>query len=112
MKKSEPKLIFNVSLTDEKFEEKIKIAMDEYAEKVIYKNLDETIQKIVEKRIDIILNSHSWYDASGIEGKTFRKLVIEKSEKAILEVIDENIKDILGKRLAAILTGEKESEEK
>ena len=45
MKKSEPKLILNVSLTSEELEEKVKIAIDKYAENVIYKNLDEEIAK-------------------------------------------------------------------
>ena len=47
MKKSEPKMILNISLNSEEIEEKVKIAMDEYVEKVIYKNLDEEITKIV-----------------------------------------------------------------
>ncbi len=111
MKKSEPKIVFNVSLTDEEFEEKIKIAMDEYAEKVIYKNLDETIQKIVEKRIERLLTQRCWCNDNMLQGKSFDRFVNEKTENTIAEIIDKNIKDILGKRLVAILTGEKESEE-
>lgn len=45
MKKSEPKMILNISLNSEEIEEKVKIAMDEYVEKVIYKNLDEEMAK-------------------------------------------------------------------
>lgn len=33
MKKSEPKMILNISLNSEEIEEKVKIAMDEYVEK-------------------------------------------------------------------------------
>lgn len=43
MKKSEPKMILNISLNSEEIEEKVKIAMDEYVQKAIYKNLDEEI---------------------------------------------------------------------
>ena len=51
MKKSEPKMILNISLNSEEIEEKVKIAMDEYAEKVIYKNLDEEITKLLTEEL-------------------------------------------------------------
>lgn len=47
MKKSEPKMILNISLNSEEIEEKVKIAMDEYAEKVIYKILMKKLQKLL-----------------------------------------------------------------
>ena len=56
MKKSEPKLILNVSLTSEELEEKVKVAMDKYAENVIYKILMKKLQKsLTEELKDLYL---------------------------------------------------------
>ena len=52
MKKSEPKMILNISLSSEEIEEKVKIAMDEYVQKVIYKNLDE-LSEFIEREKEI-----------------------------------------------------------
>ena len=103
MKKSEPKMFINISITNEEFEEKIKIAMDDYAEKVIYKNLDETIQKIVDRRIERLLSSSYWSNENKINGVRFEEFVKQKTESAIEEAIDKNAKDILVKRLTQIL---------
>ena len=35
MKKSEPKMILNLSLENEEFEKKVKLASEKYAEKII-----------------------------------------------------------------------------
>ena len=54
MKKTEPKIILNLQLDGQELEQKIKIAMDEYVEKVIFANLDETIEKIITRRVEAI----------------------------------------------------------
>lgn len=105
MKKSEPKMILNLSLENEEFENKIKIAMDQYLEKVVNKELEDYILKVVDKRIQALINSHSWSSDNRINGMSFEKFVKEKTEKAIVDAIDANIKDILGKRIAAAIMG-------
>ena len=60
MKKNEPKMILNVTIDNDELEEKVKIAMDKYAEQLILKNLDDTITKIVENRIDRLINGRNW----------------------------------------------------
>lgn len=60
MKKSEPKMILNISLNSEEIEEKVKIAMDEYVQKVICKNLDEEIAKVIDKRIERLVSASNW----------------------------------------------------
>lgn len=81
MKKSEPKMILNISLNSEEIEEKVKIAMDEYAEKVIYKNLDEEITKIVDRRIEKLTSASSWSSDRKIQGVSFEQFVKERTEK-------------------------------
>lgn len=105
MKKSEPKMFVNFSITNDEFEEKVKIAMDEYAEKVIYKNLEETIKNIVDRRIERLLSSSSWSNDRKIKGIMFEEFVRQKTESEIAEVIEKNAKDILAKRLADVLVG-------
>ena len=43
MKKSEPKMILNVAIENDELDEKIKIAMDQYIEKLAQKHLDDAI---------------------------------------------------------------------
>lgn len=104
MKKSEPKLILNVSLTSEELEEKVKIAIDKYAENVIYKNLDEEIAKIVDRRIERLVSASSWSSDRKIQGVSFEQFVRDRTEKAIESFADKNIKEILAKRFAEIMT--------
>lgn len=104
MKKSEPKLILNVSLTSEELEEKVKVAMDKYAENVIYKNLDEEITKIVDKRIEKLTSASYWSSDRKIQGVSFEQFVKDRTEKTIGDFVEKNIKEILAKRFAEIMT--------
>lgn len=104
MKKSEPKMILNISLNSEEIEEKVKIAMDEYAEKVTYENLDEEITKIVDKRIERLVSASSWGSDKKIQGVSFEQFVKDRTEKAIGDFVEKNIKEILAKRFAEIMT--------
>ena len=60
MKKSEPKMILNVAIENDELDEKIKIAMDQYIEKLAQKHLDDAIVKLVEKRVDRLINGNRW----------------------------------------------------
>lgn len=104
MKKSEPKMILNISLNSEEIEEKVKIAMDEYAEKVIYENLDEEITKIVDRRIEKLTSASIWSSDRKIQGVSFEQFVKERTEKTIGDFVEKNIKEILAKRFAEIMT--------
>lgn len=103
MKKSEPRMFLNISIENKEFEEKVKIAMDKYAEDVVLKNLDETIKKIVDKRLDALLTASSWHNDRKIQGMSLEAYVKSKSESVISEFIDKNAREILAKRLAEIL---------
>lgn len=103
MKKSEPKLILNIGLENAELEEKVKIAMDEYTDKVIAKNLDDTIAKIVEKRIDKLVNGSNWDSLHKINGKSLDLFVREKTEAVIADVIEANAKRILAEKLAKLI---------
>ena len=104
MKKSEPKMILNISLSSEEIEEKVKIAMDEYVQKVIYKNLDKEIAKVIDKRIERLVYAPNWSNDRLINDMPFSDFVKSKTEKAIGDFVEKNIKEILAKRFAEIMT--------
>ena len=103
MKKNEPKMILNVTVDNDELEEKVKIAMDKYAEQLIIKHLDETIVKIVENRIDRLINGRNWDCDRKIQGMYFGDFVRSKTETALVEAIEKNAKEILAKKLASLI---------
>lgn len=103
MKKNEPKMILNVTIDNDELEEKVKIAMDKYAEQLILKNLDDTIVKIVESRIDRLINGRNWDSDRKIHGMYFSEFVRSKTENVLVEAIEKNAKEILAKKLASLI---------
>lgn len=103
MTKKEPKIILNLSFEDSELEEKVKIAMDKYAEQLVVKNLDDAIKKIVESRIEHLLSAPNWSDERKIKGVTLEQFVKDRTDSVIEQFIDKNAREILAKRLAEIL---------
>lgn len=104
MKKSEPKIILNLSVENSELDEKIKLAIDEYVEKSVYAQLDGAIEKIVSKRIDKLLNGrYSWDNENKINGMSFEQFVKSKTESALTEVITKHAKEILANKLASLI---------
>ncbi len=104
MTKKEPKIILNLSFEENELEEKVKIAMNKYAEQLVTKNLDDVIKKIVESRIEHLLSAPNWSDERKIKGVTLEQFVKDRTDSVIEQFIDKNAKEILAKRLAEILT--------
>lgn len=103
MKKSEPKMILNVSFENSELEEKVKIAMDKYMEQLVLKDLDDAIVKYVDGRINRLLNGRSWDNDRKINGVYFSEFVKERTEQALIDAIDKNAKDILARKLASLI---------
>ena len=103
MKKNEPKMILNVTIDNDELEEKVKIAMDKYAEQLVLKNLDNTIVKIVDNRIDRLINGRNWDNDRKIQGMYFSDYVRSKTESVLTEFIEKNAKEILAKKLASLI---------
>lgn len=104
MKRSDPKLILNLSVEDEELEKKIEIAMKQYADKIVSKNLDVFIEKIITKRINEIIESNNRYPYYMVGGKTLDNYIKEKVSPSITNAIDSNIKEILSKKIANLLS--------
>ena len=104
MKKSNPKLILNLSVEDEELETKIEVAMEQYVDKIVSKNLDAIIEKFITKRIDEIVDSNNRYSYYTIGGKTLDDYVKERVNTAITNTIDNNIQEILSKKIANLLS--------
>ncbi len=103
MKKSEPKMILNVSIENSELEEKVKIAMDKYVEQLVLKDLDDAVVKYVNTRIDRLLNGRSWDSDRKIQGVYFSEFVNQRTEQALIDAIDKNAKEIFAKKLAALI---------
>ena len=62
MKKTEPKIILNLSVENDELDKVVKLAIDKYVEQSVYAQLDNTIEKIVDKRIDKLIKRSIPYD--------------------------------------------------
>lgn len=103
MKKSEPKIILNLSIENNELEEKVKVAMDKYTEQLVLKELDAVIEKYVDGRINRLINGRSWDSDRKINGVYFSDFVKQRTEQALIDAIDKNAKDILAKKLAQLI---------
>ncbi|MDD5901725.1 MAG: hypothetical protein PUC73_12620 [Lachnospiraceae bacterium] len=103
MTKQNPKMILNLSVENDELEEKVKIAMDKYAEQLVLKNLDDAILKIVDKRIQRLINASSWDSERKIQGVTLDQFVKDRTEQVLADFIDKNAKELLAKKLASLL---------
>jgi uncharacterized protein YabN with tetrapyrrole methylase and pyrophosphatase domain len=80
MKKSETKMILNVSVVDEELEAKIEYAMDKYVQNIVIGKLDDTIIKIVKRRVNQLINSCSWSNESKIKGKNLKDMSLAEMD--------------------------------
>lgn len=103
MTKQNPKMILNLSVENTELEEKVKIAMDKYAEQLVLKNLDDAILKIVDKRIERLIHANSWDSERKIQGVTLDQFVKDRTEQVLADFIDKNAKELLAKKLASLL---------
>ena len=103
MKKSETKMILNVSVVDEELEAKI-----EYVKNIVIGKLDDTIIKIVKRRINQLINGCSWSDERKIKGKNLKDYIKEETneviENYVKEIIDEKTKEMITKKIANLLS--------
>lgn len=103
MRKSEPKIILNLSVENDELDEKVKIAMDKYVDQLVAKHLEDTITKMVEGRIDRLINGRNWDSDRKIQGMYFSDFVKSKTEAVLTKAIEENAKAILAKKLASLI---------
>lgn len=103
MKKSDPKIIFNFQMENPEFEEKVKIAMDKYTERVITKELDDKIQRIIENRIKKLVEANRWSSEGKVNNMSLEEFIRNKSDKVIGDILEKHIKEILAKKIAQVL---------
>ena len=108
MKKSEPKMILNLSVIDEELEIKIQKAMDRYVKDVVFECLDDTIIKCAKKRVNQLITGYSWSDKGKIKGKNLKDYIKEETndviENYVKEIIDEKTKEMITKKIANLLS--------
>ncbi len=98
MTKDDTRMFFNVSITNEEFEEHIKKAMNQYAEQVIYKNLDDCIDRIISRKANDLVRSRAY-----VKGLTVENIVRKNVENIVEKYINEHLNQIVATKLAAML---------
>jgi len=103
MKRTEPRMIINLNISDEEFEKKIQLAVDEYIESILDScandKVTEAIKKYVDKKIDIVLQEKRYDNASKINGLSLSSYIANvakpKVEAVISDVIAQSVSEVL-----------------
>ena len=107
MKKADPRLIINLNISDEEFEQHIQLAVDKYIESVVESScnekVDSAIKKYVNSRVSVILSEARWSNAALIEGRLLSDFIVEqarpKVNAAISKIISEEVSKAIADRL-------------
>jgi len=92
MRKTDPKLIVNVTVKDEELEEKVKIAVEEYIDKIVQsEELNNIINKYIDSRVTRSLDDYIYQIDAGYH--TPKRAALDKKVDEIIEnIVDKKIK--------------------
>jgi hypothetical protein len=109
MKRTDPKMIINLNLSDEEFEKHIETAVDKYIDSIIDSCCNEkvttAIKSYIDKKISVILQERRYDNASMINGKTLSNYIAEVARPKVEAVISEEIAKAVSETLAAKFKG-------
>lgn len=95
MKKTDPRLIINLNISDEDFEKHIETAVDKYIDSILDNTVEgkvtTAIKKYVDKRIDAILNERRYDSASLINGKNLSAHIADIARPKVHAVVSDCI---------------------
>lgn len=104
MRKTDPRLIINLNITDEDFEKHIELAVDKYIANIVDSCVDEKVTNIikgyVDKKIDAILSERSYDSASLIEGRKLSSYIACIAKPKVEAVISDTIAQAVAETLA------------
>jgi uncharacterized membrane protein YheB (UPF0754 family) len=105
MKRTEPKMIINLNISDEEFEKKIELAVDKYIESILDScandKVTEAIKKYVDKKIDTVLQERRYDNASMINGKTLSNYIADIARPKVEAVISDTIAKCVSETLTS-----------
>lgn len=107
MKRADPRLIINLNISDEEFEQHIQLAVDKYIENIVESSckekVDAVIKKYIASRVSAIIAESRWSNAGLIEGKSLSDFILEqarpKVNAAISKIIAEEVSKAITDRL-------------
>ena len=107
MKRTDPRLLINLNISDEEFEQHIQLAVDKYIESVVESScnekVDAAIKKYVDSRVSAIISEARWSNNSLIEGRLLSDFIVEqarpKVNAAISKIIAEEVSKAIAERL-------------
>lgn len=95
MKKTDPRLIINLNISDEDFEKHIETAVDKYIDSILDNTVDDkvttAIKKYVDKKIDAILAERRYDDAALINGRNLSAHIAEVARPKVHAVVSDTI---------------------
>ena len=103
MKRTDTKMILNLTIENTEFEQHIEKAIDKYIEDVldakVSEKVTEAVKKYIDKKIDLILSERRYDNGSLMEGKYLSdyiaKLAKPKVEDVISNVIAQSVTEVL-----------------
>lgn len=95
MKKTDPRLIINLNISDEDFERHIEAAVDKYIDSILDNTVEDkvtaAIKKYVDKKIDAILAERRYDNASFINGKNLSEYIADIARPKVHAVVSNTI---------------------
>lgn len=105
MKRTEPRMIINLNLSDEEFEKHIELAVDKYIDSIIDscagEKVESAIKEYVDKKLDIILKERTYHCGSMINGKTLSNYIADVARPKVEAVISDTIAKSVSEALAS-----------
>ena len=109
MKKSEPKLIINLNLSDPEFEKQIELAVDKYIDSILDScagdKVNEAITKYVDKKLDAVLYERRYDNAALVNGRRLSEYIAEiarpKVNAVISDIVAGQVSEILASKFKA-----------
>ena len=110
MTKSNPKMILNLNIENEEFENKVQVAVDHYIDDIVHsvasEKLNTAIKRYVDKKLDDILHERRFTNESLVEGKYLSQLIADAARPKIAEVITKAVADVVQGQFASLLTNQ------
>lgn len=96
MTKDNPRIIVNLNLTDEELENRVRLGVDDYINKIVTNGrfeelIGNRVDSVITRRIERLFENNYWAPTIEYNGKDRRvtSIIIEKVDKAVEEALND-----------------------